>query len=130
MPKQALEQIIMDSVGEILRLRFNPGSGSVRGDADLSPKDLISDFPLQLGFECKDHAVKSHSVNAADWKKAKVQIKGRSLDPIFVTRNKELEIMVHMELPLFKNLIEQIIDNYEESTYRYEMSKTISSSVE
>ena len=129
MSKQALEQIVMDELGELLGLKFNPGSGSVFGDGDLSPK-YREDSPVQLGFECKDHAVKSHSVNAADWKKAKVQIKGRSLDPIFVTRNKELEIMVHMELPLFKNLIEQIIDNYEESTYRYEMSKTISSSVD
>lgn len=120
MGKQALEQIIMDTLGDLLKLQYNPGSGSVRGDGDLSPKDNIVDFPLQLGFEAKDHAVKSHSVSAADWKKAKIQIQGRGLDPVFVTRNKNLEIMIHLEMPLFKNMIEQIIDNYEESKLRDE----------
>ena len=120
MSKKALEQIVMDALGDLLGLQYNPGSGSVRGDGDLSPKDKILDFPLQLGFEAKDHAVRSHSVSAADWKKAKIQIRSRGLDPIFVTRNKNFEVMVHLEMPLFKNMIEQIIENYEESKLRDE----------
>ncbi len=120
MSKQALEQIIMDSLGDLLGLKYNPGSGSVNGDGDLSPKANIVDFPLQLGFEAKDHAVRSHSVSAADWNKAKVQIHGRGLDPVFVTRNKNFEVMVHLELSLFQNIIEQVVQYYEELKLRDE----------
>lgn len=105
MGKQALEQIVMEELGELLGLRYNPGSGSVRGDGDLSPQ-YATDSPVQLGFECKDRAVKAHSVPTAEWNKAKVQIGKRGLDPIFVTRNVDKEVMVHLDIDVFKNLLE------------------------
>tara|TARA_Y100000034_G_scaffold136729_1_gene215278 strand:- start:4154 stop:4489 length:336 start_codon:yes stop_codon:yes gene_type:complete len=109
MGKQALEQIVMAELGDLLGLRYNPGSGSVRGDGDLSP--LYKDnSPVQLGFECKDRDVASHSVPTADWKKAKVQIQRRGLDPIFVTRNNKKEVMIHLEINVFKNLLELILE--------------------
>jgi len=104
MSKQALEQIVMDELGELLGLKFNPGSGSVFGDGDLSPKYKES-TPVQFGFECKDRNVPSHSVPAADWKKAKIQIGKRGLDPIFVTRNNKQEVLVHLDISVFKNLL-------------------------
>ena len=104
MSKQALEQIVMDELGELLGLKYNPGSGSVFGDGDLSPK-YKDDSPIQLGFECKDRNVASHSVPASDWKKAKIQIGKRGLDPIFVTRNNKKEVLVHLDINVFKNLL-------------------------
>ncbi|MAG50215.1 hypothetical protein CL621_01080 [archaeon] len=109
MSKQALEQIVMDELGELLGLKFNPGSGNVFGDGDLSPK-YKGDSPVQLGFECKDRNVSSHSVPTKDWNKAKIQIGRRGLSPIFVTRNNKKEVMIHMDMSLFKNLLEIILD--------------------
>ena len=111
MSKQALEQIVMEELGELLGLKFNPGSGNVFGDGDLSPK-YREDSPVQLGFECKDRAVRSHTVPNADWKKAKIQIGKRGLDPIFVTRNVNHEVMIHMDMAVFKNLLEIIREVY------------------
>ena len=112
MGKQALEQIVMDELGELLGLRYNPGSGSVRGDGDLSPKAPDVDDVLTLGFECKDRAVKSHSVPTAEWNKAKIQIGRRGLDPVFVTRNVDKEVLVHLDMKVFRNLLELIQDKY------------------
>ena len=47
----------------------------------------------------------SHSVPAADWKKAKIQIGKRGLDPIFVTRNNKQEVLIHLDISVFKNLL-------------------------
>ena len=110
MPKQALEQIVMDELGELLNLRYTPGSGSVRGDADVVPKATDSSCPVQVGFECKDRGVASHSVPAAEWKKAKMQISRQGLDPVFVTRNKDREVLVHLEMSAFRNLLEMILE--------------------
>jgi len=110
MGKQALEMIIMDELGELLGLRYNPGSGSVRGDGDLSPKVQDVNATVTLGFECKDRGVVSHTVPTADWEKAKVQIGRRGLDPVFVTRNSKQEVLVHLDIKLFKNLLEQILE--------------------
>lgn len=110
MSKQALEQIVMDELGELLGLRYNPGSGSVRGDGDLSPKTPDVDDVITMGFECKDRAVKSHSVPTAEWKKAKIQIGRRGLDPVFVTRNIDKEVMVHLDMKVFRNLLELVLE--------------------
>jgi len=110
MSKQALEQIVMDELGDLLGLRYNPGSGSVRGDADLSPKVHDINSTVTLGFECKDRNVSAHSVPTGEWNKAKIQIGRRGLDPVFVTRNNKQEVLVHLDMKIFKNLLEQILE--------------------
>lgn len=106
MSKQALEQYVMDTLGEVLNLRMHPGSGNLRGDGDLGPAAFAISSAIQLGFECKDKAGDSHSVPTGEWKKAKVQLGRRGLDPVFVTRNSNDEVLVHMDISVLKLFIE------------------------
>jgi len=112
MSKQALEQQVYDLLGDILNLKMNPGSGNKRGDGDLSPKQLNNNGTFKFGFECKDKNVDSHTVPRGEWKKAKNQLEQRGLEPIFVTRNAEGEILVHFDINLFKDIVVELKENY------------------
>jgi hypothetical protein len=109
--KQILEDIVVDTFADILNLRTHPETGNLRGDGDVGPKSFSVSALIQLGFECKDKAGKSHSVPGTEWKKAKTQLSRRGLDPVFVTRNSESEILVHMDISLLKLLVEIIQDS-------------------
>jgi hypothetical protein len=105
---EALEQIVIDTFEDVLKLNKNPGSGNLRGDGDVGPATLSLNDTIKLGFECKDKGSMSHTVLDNEWQKAKLQLTRRGLDPVFVTRNKADEVLVHMSLDLLKLLMELI----------------------
>jgi len=110
--KQPLEDLVVDTFKEVLDLRTHPGSGNLRGDGDVGPTSFSIYETVQLGFECKDKAGNSHSVPGKEWNKAKVQLGRRGLDPVFVTRNSQGEVLVHMDISLLKLLTEMIKEEH------------------
>lgn len=106
--RQALEARILEDL-KGLGYRGTSGSGNQLGDGDVK-SFYINIGHTQFGFECKDRGVQEHhGVSAADWKKAKLQIRAAGFDPVFVTRNKNGEILAHIGWEDFIELLEKAI---------------------
>lgn len=105
--RQALEERILEDL-EPIGYRGTAGSGNKLNDGDVKARYIDSEL-LQFGFECKDRSTQAHhGVPAADWKKAKLQIRSAGFDPIFVTRNSKGEILAHLLWDDFIALLELV----------------------